>query len=61
MMLRTSDVFVSRNGSLYCEDVALADIAAQAGTPCYVYSSRGVMNRFRAYDEALEGFPHLIC
>ncbi len=61
MMLRTSDVFVSRNGSLYCEDVALADIAAQAGTPCYVYSSRGVMNRFRAYEEALEGFPHLVC
>jgi diaminopimelate decarboxylase len=61
MMLRTSDVFVSRNGSLYCEDVALADIAAQTGTPCYVYSSRGVMNRFRAYEEALEGFPHLVC
>ncbi len=60
-MPRTSDVFAYRNGSLYCEEVGLADIAAQAGTPCYVYSSRAVLDRFRAYDESLDGLPHLVC
>jgi len=55
------DAFVYKNGALYCEEVRLADIAAQAGTPCYVYSSRAVLDRFRAYDESLDGLPHRIC
>ena len=61
MMLGNSDTFAYREGSLYCEEVALAGIAGQAGTPSYVYSSRAVLNRFRAYDEALEGLPHRVC
>jgi diaminopimelate decarboxylase len=28
---------------LYCEGVSLADVAARAGTPCYVYSSRTIV------------------
>jgi len=55
------DVFLYKDGSLYCEEAPLADIAARAGTPCYVYSSRGVLDRFRAYDESLAGLPHLVC
>ncbi len=55
------NVFAYRDGLLYCEEAALADIAAGAGTPCYVYSSRSILGRFRAYEEALEGSPHLIC
>jgi diaminopimelate decarboxylase len=47
--------------SLYCESVALDDIARRAGTPCYVYSSRLLLENFQLYDRALEGFPHLIC
>jgi diaminopimelate decarboxylase len=46
---------------LYSEGVSLADIAAQAGTPCYVYSSRTILENYRAYDEALAGLPHRIC
>ncbi len=46
---------------LYCESVSLADVAARAGTPCYVYSSRAILDNYRAYDEALEGIPHRIC
>lgn len=57
----TSDVFCYKDGSLYCEDVALADIAARAGTPCYLYSTRAILERFRAYDETLEGLPHMVC
>ncbi len=46
---------------LRAEDVPLAEIAARAGTPCYVYSSRGILESFRAYDEALAGLPHRVC
>jgi diaminopimelate decarboxylase len=61
MMPLTSDTFIYKNGALYCEEVDLADVAARAGTPCYVYSSRSVLDRFRAYDESLEGLPHCVC
>lgn len=55
------DCFRYLGGALHCEQVALADIAAAAGTPCYVYSRAGVLERFRAYEEALAGLPHLTC
>ena len=47
--------------SLYCDSVPLADIAAAAGTPCYVYSSQTLLENFRAYDEALGDLPHMVC
>ena len=30
--------FTFREGSLYAENVAVSDIAARHGTPCYIYS-----------------------
>lgn len=60
-MPRPSDAFDYRDGTLFCEEVVLADVAAKAGTPCYVYSSRAVLERFRAYDEALGEIPHWVC
>ena len=53
--------FVYKDGALYCEEVALADVAGKAGTPCYVYSGRAVLDRYRAYDEAFGEVPHRIC
>ena len=53
--------FAYRNDALHCEDVALSDIAARAGTPCYVYSAAAAVERYRAYASALEGVPHRIC
>src|ERR1700690_1139610 len=46
---------------LFCEGFSLPDLAARAGTPCYVYSSRAIVENYRAYDEALAGIPHRIC
>ena len=46
---------------LYCENVPLADIARQAGTPAYVYSSAAILENYRAYDEALGDLPHTVC
>jgi diaminopimelate decarboxylase len=46
---------------LYCEQVPLADVAAHAGTPAYVYSSRTLLDNYRAYDEAFGDLPHTVC
>jgi diaminopimelate decarboxylase len=50
-----------RNRALFLDDVPLADIAAKAGTPCYVYSAQEILKNYRAYDEAFGGQPHLVC
>jgi len=47
--------------TLMCDGVALADIAAKAGTPCYVYSAATILANYRAYEGALKGAPHTIC
>ncbi len=55
------DHFTYRDGALHAEDVALAEIAAEVGTPCYVYSCATLERHFRVMDEALAGMPHLVC
>ena len=50
-----------RDQTLYCEDVALADIARREGTPSYVYSRAGILEKFRAYQEAFGKTPHRVC
>jgi diaminopimelate decarboxylase len=41
--------------------VPLAEVAAQYGTPCYLYSRAALEQASRAYDQALAAHPHLIC
>ncbi len=53
--------FEYRNEALFCEDTALAEIAAGAGTPCYVYSGSGILERYQDYDRAFGDIPHTIC
>ena len=55
------DHFLYRNGVLHAEDVPLAEIAAQVGTPFYCYSTATLTRHFRLFDEALEGTEHLVC
>jgi len=55
------DYFNYHDGHLCAEDVPLADIAAQHGTPTYVYSRATLERHWRAFDSALAGRPHLIC
>jgi len=54
-------LFSYSGNDLYCERVPLADLAARAGTPAYVYSSQAILDNFRAYDEAFGGLPHRVC
>lgn len=55
------DHFTYRNGELYAEQVPLAAIAEQHGTPCYIYSRATLERHWRAFDQALGDHPHLIC
>src|SRR2546423_3605895 len=50
-----------RDHTLHCEGVPLPDIARREGTPCYVYSSAAILEKFRAYDEAFGDAPHQVC
>jgi diaminopimelate decarboxylase len=49
------DHFQLRNGELYCEDVPLAEIAANVGTPVYVYSTATMCRHVAALREGLAG------
>ena len=42
------DYFHYRNGELFCEDVPVAELAAEYGTPLWVYSQATLLHQFRA-------------
>ncbi|HEY3636814.1 MAG TPA: diaminopimelate decarboxylase [Rhizomicrobium sp.] len=54
-------MFHYSQSDLYCDDVPLADVAARIGTPAYIYSSRAILENYRAYDHALGELPHSVC
>ncbi len=47
--------------SLFCERVALDDVAARHGTPTYVYSRAAIEANYREYGAAFRGLPATIC
>ena len=53
--------FQYRDGVLHAEQVPLARIAAQFGTPCYVYSRAALTAAWRDFDAAFAGRDHLLC
>jgi diaminopimelate decarboxylase len=54
--------FALQNDELYCEDVPLAEIAAEVGTPVYVYSTAKMRRQVDALRSALEPLADpLIC
>ena len=55
------DHFLYRDGCLHAEDVAISQIAAEVGTPFYLYSSATLLRHFKLFDDALAGMDHLIC
>ena len=55
------DHFTYKDGILHAEDVSITDIAAQVGTPFYVYSTATLERHFQLFDAALDGVDHLVC
>ncbi|MEM9493839.1 MAG: diaminopimelate decarboxylase, partial [Myxococcota bacterium] len=53
--------FEYHDDELYCENVSLATIAREVGTPTFVYSHATLTRHYRVFDEALGGLDHLIC
>ena len=53
--------FHFQDGTLHCEEVDLEALAAQHGTPLYVYSSATVRDHFRRLSGSLHGLDHLVC
>jgi diaminopimelate decarboxylase len=54
-------LFKYRSGELYAEDVCVKKLAERYGTPLYIYSYGTLLRHFNAYDEAFNGYPHVIC
>ncbi len=53
--------FSYQNGELCAENIPLSKIAAQFGTPTYVYSKAALLENFAAYANACQGHDALIC
>jgi diaminopimelate decarboxylase len=55
------DLFEYRNGKLNCEDVSVAEIVAEIGTPAYVYSAGTLVHHYRRLVEAFASLNPMIC
>lgn len=53
--------FNYKNQELHAEDVSLAELAAQVGTPAYVYSQATLTRHFNAFAQAFAGLDPVIC
>ena len=53
--------FVYIDGQMHCEQVPLARIADQVGTPFYCYSHATLERHFRAFDQAFDWVDHRVC
>ena len=53
--------FARRDGVLNAESVSLTDIAAEFGTPCWVYSRHAIEAALDEFQRELIGFDGLVC
>ncbi|MBU2125981.1 MAG: diaminopimelate decarboxylase, partial [Alphaproteobacteria bacterium] len=54
------DHFELRDGALHAEGVALMSLAAEVGTPVYVYSSATLTRHYNVLREALDAHPSVL-
>jgi len=55
------DYFTYKENQLFAEDVAIEEIVAQHGSPCYIYSRATFERHWKAFDQAFGDHPHIIC
>jgi len=56
-----NDAFTYRDGRLLCEEVSVADLVREVGTPCYIYSRAAVEGAYRQLAEAFAPARPLVC
>ena len=50
-----------RDGALYMEQVNIAEVVKNYGTPCYVYSKQAILDVYQAYTTSFASLKHQIC
>ncbi len=55
------DHFLLKNDVYHCEDVPLPKLAAEIGTPAYVYSDATLTRHCRHFLDAFKSYPTLAC
>ncbi len=55
------DLFCYHDAQFFCEDVTLASIAEQFGTPAYVYSQNTILRNYERLHRTVSHIPGLIC
>lgn len=53
--------FVYRNRTLHCDQVSLATLAEEHGTPLYIYSASQISERFQLFRQAFASRPYTVC
>jgi len=53
--------FKYKRSELYAEEVPIRMIAEKFGTPLYVYSYKTLVRHYGAFENAFNGYPHIIC
>lgn len=54
-------MFEYKNGALFVEDIPCTQLAAEYGTPLYVYSRTSIEAAWSAYDQVFADRKHLVC
>jgi len=57
----TMHFFKYKRNELFAEDVPVRRLAEKYGTPLYIYSHKTLLRHFMAYQNAFNGYPHIIC
>ncbi|MCY2967436.1 MAG: diaminopimelate decarboxylase, partial [Planctomycetota bacterium] len=55
------DYFHYKNNELYCEETGVADLAAQYGTPLWIYSKRTLLHHLNQIQQAFAAVEPVIC
>lgn len=53
--------FEIKNNELHAENISITELAAEYGTPLYVYSAATLRRHFEAFDSAFTGLDHMTC
>jgi len=53
--------FKYQAGELYAEAVPVRRLAKKYGTPLFIYSHKTLLRHFRAYTDAFNDYPHIVC